>query len=71
MSDYMAFAQMKKDSLSIRKTCTWKYECPYEIGYYDTECGTAYYFEEGTIEENDYRFCPYCGKRIVEEGTKE
>jgi DNA-directed RNA polymerase subunit RPC12/RpoP len=58
-------------SLSIRETCTWKFYEDEWSSYYETNCGRAYVFDFGTLTENNYKFCPYCGKRIVEEGQKE
>lgn len=31
---------------------------------YYTECGNAHIFAYGNPTENDYKFCPYCGKKI-------
>jgi rRNA maturation endonuclease Nob1 len=33
---------------------------------WEGECGACWYFDEGTPKENDVRFCPKCGKPIVE-----
>lgn len=42
--------------------CTWRDTGP----YWATGCGNAFWFEEGGPEENDMRFCPYCGKPLKE-----
>lgn len=46
--------------------CTWTPWNPwwFGTGTYDTECGNAHYFSEGGISDNQYRFCPFCGKPI-------
>jgi hypothetical protein len=44
--------------------CDWVYDSDSE--HYDTGCGEAYYFIEGTLEENRAHFCSFCGKRINE-----
>jgi hypothetical protein len=31
---------------------------------YDTGCGDAIVYYEGTPEENNYKYCPFCGKKI-------
>jgi RNA polymerase-binding transcription factor DksA len=31
---------------------------------YDTACNQLYQFEVGSIKENDFKYCPYCGKEI-------
>ena len=45
-------------------TCTWKLDDVY--GMYETGCGNAFECIEGDIEENNFKFCPYCGGRIKE-----
>ena len=50
--------------LLTTETCTWAYD---DIdGNHDTECGRSHYFPDGTIEENGYKFCPFCGKEMEE-----
>ena len=43
-------------------TCTWKEN--EEYGMYETGCGNAFQTIEGDIEENNFKFCPYCGGKI-------
>jgi len=52
-----------------QKTCTWEEDDVY--GMYETECGNAFEIIEGDIEENSFKFCPYCGRKIQEEVVKE
>jgi ribosomal protein S27AE len=50
----------------MNDTCTWTQDSSGEWDYYDTECGHAFYFtDEGPIE-HEFRFCPYCGKSLVD-----
>ena len=42
--------------------CGWRED---EDGNQQTSCGECYVFFEGTPAENDYRFCPGCGKPIT------
>ena len=47
--------------------CIWNV-CFLDYGegaYWETKCGDAYQFE-GTLSENDYNYCPKCGKKILE-----
>ena len=46
--------------------CEWKKDEPYfgDDRYFATECGEAYYFEEGKLDENNYNYCPNCGKLV-------
>ena len=43
--------------------CEWK-QHEREIDVYFTECGQAHIFVDGNPEENNYEYCPYCGKKI-------
>jgi hypothetical protein len=51
-------------------TCTWKLE-DYEEGVWQTECGNAHVFEDGDPTDNQYKFCPYCGKALIEAPEEE
>lgn len=43
------------------EACVWTYE---PDGFWTQECGGAWAFTEGTMAENNCRFCPSCGKTI-------
>ena len=43
-------------------TCTWTEDAD---GYYSTECGEAYVFNDGTPAYNNAYFCHHCGGTIV------
>lgn len=46
--------------------CVWKSVDEYfEAPHYETSCGSAQYFLEGTAAQNDYKYCPYCGHPIT------
>jgi len=34
-------------------------------GIWETDCGNAHEFFADGPEQNGYKFCPYCGRRIV------
>ena len=40
-------------------SCTWTQDAD---GIWHTSCGQAHEFTTGTPEENEHRYCPYCGK---------
>ena len=44
---------------SAEGVCTWTQD---PDGIWHTSCGQAHEFNTGTPEENDHRYCPYCGK---------
>ena len=56
-------ASERKDKKTVKfipaELCTWT-EDPDGIWY--TSCEHAHEFNTGTPEENQHRYCPYCGK---------
>jgi len=45
----------------VRKSCKWTENSD---GVYETECDQAFEFIAGYLQENKFRFCPYCGGKI-------
>ena len=45
--------------------CVWRL-CDEEANVYDTSCRNPHILIEGTPKENNYEYCPYCGKKIKE-----
>ena len=43
--------------------CEWRL-CDEEANVYDTSCRNPHILIEGTPRENNYEYCPYCGKKI-------
>ena len=43
--------------------CEWCL-CDEEANVYDTSCRNPHILIEGTPKENNYEYCPYCGKNI-------
>lgn len=53
-----------RNALAARNaTCEWKYDD--YLNMYEGECGVAWAFTEGNIDDNDCAYCPRCGGRIV------
>lgn len=42
--------------------CTWTHDD--DEGSWDAECGERWSITEGTPEENNFRFCPGCGRKV-------
>ncbi len=42
--------------------CEWTYDDMDD--YYETACKRGYSLEDGTLEENYHKYCPYCGGLI-------
>jgi hypothetical protein len=45
--------------------CVWAQDYD-EDSVYDTSCDNRHEFITGGVTENNYVFCPYCGKKIKE-----
>jgi|SRR5215831_14468272 len=45
-----------------RVLCAWRETAD---GYYDTGCGHAFSFEDGTPADNKQSYCGYCGGRLI------
>ena len=41
--------------------CTWSLSSD----NYDTQCGNSFVFTSGDPSDNDFLFCPYCGKKLI------
>ena len=48
------------------KTCKWTHDDLCGDRYYDSECGENFVFNSGNTKDNGFKYCPYCGKEIVE-----
>lgn len=55
----------KSAALVIREDCTWT-NAGWEYGdTWETACGNAWTFTDGSPEENDAKFCMYCGGNLT------
>jgi hypothetical protein len=53
--------------LKVAGECTWKVGAgEWDEGIWETICGKAFQFEDGSPSENDMKFCCYCGKPLKE-----
>lgn len=43
--------------------CYWVED---DEGIYQTSCQETFYFETGTVLENGFNYCPYCGCELQE-----
>jgi len=48
--------------MSNEANCEWHED---EDGQYFTACGNTFEFCEGALDDNGFKFCPYCGNRII------
>ena len=65
-----AMEEYASQSKGYPEECEWEYDEDYSC--YDTSCDNAYCLLDGTLEENNHKYCPYCGKPIkVKENIKD
>jgi DNA-directed RNA polymerase subunit RPC12/RpoP len=51
--------------------CHWKYLDSVDEEYYETGCGKEFVMlGDCTIEESDFKFCVYCGGKIIIKAMK-
>ena len=55
--------EIVKQGSASDDACEWRL-CDEEANVYDTSCRNPHILIEGTPQENNYEFCPYCGKKI-------
>ena len=61
-----ALSKMGLKPINSPTTCRWKMHDQDGYDYYNTSCGEVNYFSNGTVKDNEYNFCPYCGGRIID-----
>lgn len=62
--------KMRYGDIEEPEKCTWKinHENSDYIGEtWDTSCNHVFQFMEGDIQENNFEYCPFCGKVIGED----
>ena len=62
-SELLRVANQVDISYTYEDVCEW-WLCDEEANVYDTSCRNPHILIEGTPQENNYEFCPYCGKKI-------
>lgn len=59
----------------MEETCTWTLaDVGWNMTLWKTSCEDSFRFnsgEEGGPKSNLFRYCPYCGKALVERWTKD
>ena len=57
-------AMAEIEEMQKKENCEWVRD-EWE-DYFATQCGNTFQFIVDGPEENDFKFCPYCGGRLVE-----
>ena len=55
--------EIVKQGIVSDDVCEWRL-CDEEANVYDTSCRNPHILIDGAPEENNYKYCPYCGKKI-------
>lgn len=56
------------DPESLRPTAHWENEDDFNgdpVVWFCSACKERFFLYDGTPEENDYKYCPHCGARMV------
>ena len=61
--EFIDYVEGKREIGVSDDACEWRL-CDEEANVYDTSCRNPHILIEGTPKENNYKFCPYCGKKI-------
>ena len=63
VSAFSRAIEIVKQGVVTDDVCKWRL-CDEEANVYDTSCRNPHILIEGTSKENNYEYCPYCGKKI-------
>lgn len=63
------FREVKRLQTATGRVCQWKYDDIHEK--YDTDCGRAWMFTDGSLKANGVEYCPFCGGKVTEEPSNE
>lgn len=58
--------KMQLQQEGVRKVCWWVCEDSGDDEYWHTSCGRDFFFIEGGPNDNELKFCPYCGGKLLE-----
>ena len=65
--EFIDYVEGKREICVSDDVCEWKYnDSEY---YFESSCEHLHIFMSDGPEENEYKFCPYCGKKIKEVGN--
>jgi hypothetical protein len=65
----IAAAEARGAARVRERECSWHSNPEYSL--WEGECGAAWTFENGGLEENKVRYCPNCGGRVRVEDANE
>lgn len=61
-------AEKKRNDCILREVqevfCCWRQQ-EESSGEWETDCGNAFWLNDGTPEKNEMKYCTYCGKPLI------
>lgn len=55
--------RLERELAEARKDCHWGEDSD---GYWETSCGNMFSITYGTPAKNDFKFCCYCGGKLIQ-----
>lgn len=67
LSNYKRVLKENKELLEVKeqKECTFREDGTEECLWYCSNCHDEWLFYEGTPEENNLKYCPHCGAKVI------
>ena len=68
LSDYKRVLKENKElnkKIKEQKECAFREDGTEECLWYCSNCHDEWLFYEGTPEENNLKYCPYCGAKVI------
>ncbi len=53
-----------------QRACKWHLEDNFDYAIWETQCDNTFEFTVDGIEENNFKYCPYCGGVISVEARQ-
>jgi hypothetical protein len=57
--------ELEKKLSATHTHCAWEQESDPDYEHWETGCKNAFQFTDGGPKENNFKFCPYCGGKMI------
>ena len=58
-------AALNGDDDAVRTGCKWAAE-DMDNSYWESSCGGSWEFNDGGVQDNGLKYCPFCSGKIIE-----
>lgn len=65
LSDYKRVLKENEELNSVKKECVFREDGTEECLWHCSNCHDEWLFYEGTPEENNLKYCPHCGAKVI------